>query len=97
MDVELGLATFADLSSGVGPQQRMRDLLKEAELAEQVAEKILFEHELFGNTRYVGQMSLDAVRHPDVLRSIELFGTEVAPVVRAEVQRREAARTVVSA
>src|SRR5579862_7360305 len=34
--MELGVATFADLSSGVSPQQRMRDLLEEAELAEQV-------------------------------------------------------------
>jgi probable LLM family oxidoreductase len=58
---------------------------------EQVAEKILFEHELFGNDRYVGQMSVGAVQHADVLRSMELFGTEVAPVVRAEVARREAA------
>jgi len=57
---------------------------------EQVAEKILFEHELFGHQRYVGQMSVGAVEHRDVLRSMELFGTEVAPVVRAEVARREA-------
>src|ERR1700727_1795763 len=34
--MELGLATFADRSSGVSPQQRMRDLLEEAELAEQL-------------------------------------------------------------
>jgi probable LLM family oxidoreductase len=58
---------------------------------EQVAEKILFEHELFGHQRYVGQMSVGAVEHRDVLRSMELFGTEVAPIVRAEVERREAA------
>jgi probable LLM family oxidoreductase len=57
---------------------------------EQVAEKILFEHELFGNERYVGQMSVGAVAHHDVMRSIELFGTQVAPIVRAEVARREA-------
>jgi len=50
---------------------------------EQVAEKILFEHELFGHQRYIGQMSLGAVEHSDVLRSMELFGTEVAPAVRA--------------
>ena len=56
---------------------------------EQVAEKILFEHELFGHQRYIGQMSVGAVAHKDVMRSIELFGTEVAPVVRAEVERRE--------
>jgi alkanesulfonate monooxygenase SsuD/methylene tetrahydromethanopterin reductase-like flavin-dependent oxidoreductase (luciferase family) len=58
--------------------------------AEQVAEKILFEHELFGHQRYIGQMSVGAVDHRDVLRSIELFGTEVAPLVRTEVARREA-------
>ncbi len=57
---------------------------------EQVAEKILFEHELFGMSRYVGQMSVGAVSHTDVLRSMELFGTEVAPIVRAEIARREA-------
>ena len=58
---------------------------------EQVAEKILFEHELFGMDRYVGQMSVGAVRHADVLQSMELFGTQVAPVVRQEIARREAA------
>jgi probable LLM family oxidoreductase len=54
----------------------------------EVAEKLLFEHELFGHQRYLAQMSVGAVSHRDVMRSIELFGTEVAPVVRAEVARR---------
>jgi probable LLM family oxidoreductase len=57
---------------------------------EQVAEKILYGHELFGHQRYLGHMSLGSVGHADVLRSMERFGTEVAPVVRAEVARREA-------
>jgi len=57
---------------------------------EEVAEKILFQHELFGHQRYLAHMSLGAVEHRDVLRSMELFGTEVAPLVRAEVARREA-------
>ncbi len=55
---------------------------------EQVAEKILFEHELFTMDRYIGQMSVGAVAHADVMRSIELFGNEVAPLVRDEVARR---------
>ena len=55
---------------------------------EQVATKILFEHELFGNDRYVGQMSLGAVAHRDVMGSIELFGTQVVPLVRDELARR---------
>jgi hypothetical protein len=33
-----------------------------------------------------------AVQHADVMRSIELFGTRVAPVVRAELERRESVR-----
>jgi probable LLM family oxidoreductase len=57
---------------------------------EQVAEKILFQHEVFGHDRYLMQSSLGAAPHREVLRSIELFGTEVAPVVRAEVARRRA-------
>ena len=44
---------------------------------ERVAEKILFEHGALRTTRrYVGQMSVGAVAHGDVMRSIELFGTE---------------------
>jgi len=60
--------------------------------AEQVAEKILFEHERFGNSRYLAQMSVGAVVHAEVMDSIERFGAEVAPMVRAEVARRTAGR-----
>ena len=58
---------------------------------EEVAEKILFEHELFGHQRYLAQMSAGEVAHRDVMRSIERFGTEVAPLVRSELERRAAA------
>ena len=57
---------------------------------EQVAEKILAEHALFANERYVAQMSVGAVAHADVLHSMELFGTKVAPLVRAELARAAA-------
>jgi probable LLM family oxidoreductase len=58
---------------------------------EQVAEKILYEHELFAHDRYLAQMSVGAVAHADVMRSIELFATRVAPLVREELARREGA------
>jgi probable LLM family oxidoreductase len=58
---------------------------------EQVAEKILFQHEIFGHQRFLLQSSLGAAPHREVLRSIELLGTEVAPIVRAEVAKRTAA------
>jgi probable LLM family oxidoreductase len=52
---------------------------------EQVAEKLIAEHKLFGHQRYVAQMSVGAVAHGDVLRSMELFATQVVPIVRAEL------------
>ncbi|MBA2349072.1 MAG: LLM class flavin-dependent oxidoreductase [Solirubrobacterales bacterium] len=62
--------------------------------AEQVVEKLLYEHELFGHDRQLLQMSVGAVDHAAVLRSMERFGTEVAPLVRAEVARRTAPAAV---
>ena len=50
---------------------------------EQVTEKILFEHELFGHQRFLAQMSVGTMPHAQVMRAIELLGTEVAPAVRA--------------
>jgi probable LLM family oxidoreductase len=55
-----------------------------------VIEKILFQHELFGHDRFLAQMSVGTMPHRQMMRSIELMGTEVAPVVRAEVERRTA-------
>ena len=52
---------------------------------EQVAEKILYEHELFGNTRFLAQTSLGNLPHDKAMRSIELFGTKVAPMVKKEL------------
>jgi alkanesulfonate monooxygenase SsuD/methylene tetrahydromethanopterin reductase-like flavin-dependent oxidoreductase (luciferase family) len=50
---------------------------------EEVVEKILFQHEVFGHQRFLAQMSVGTLPHDKVLRSIELFATEVAPAVRA--------------
>jgi hypothetical protein len=36
------------------------------------------------------QMGVGPVPHDAMLRSIELFGTKVAPAVRAEIARRNA-------
>ncbi len=49
---------------------------------QEVIDKILYEHSLFGNTRFLAQMSVGIVPHKQILRSIELFGTQVAPAVR---------------
>ena len=61
---------------------------------EQVAEKIVSFHDLFQPERYLAHMSIGAVSHRDVMRAIELLGTEVAGLVAAELRGRQAAEPV---
>jgi alkanesulfonate monooxygenase SsuD/methylene tetrahydromethanopterin reductase-like flavin-dependent oxidoreductase (luciferase family) len=48
-----------------------------------VIEKLLFEHQLFGYSRFCLQISFGGIPHEQVLRAIELLGTRVAPALRA--------------
>jgi len=52
---------------------------------QQVIDKILWEHELFGHQRFLMQMSVGTMPHDRIMRSIELLGTVVAPAVRRSV------------
>lgn len=49
---------------------------------QEVIDKMLYEHELFGYDRFLMQMTVGTMPHDVVLRSIELYGTVVAPAVR---------------
>jgi probable LLM family oxidoreductase len=53
---------------------------------QEVVEKILFQHEIFGHDRFLMQMSVGTLPHAAIMRSIELLATEVAPVVRRELR-----------
>lgn len=53
---------------------------------QEVIDKILYEHELFGNTRFLAQMSVGYMPHKKIMHSIELFGSKVVPVVRKEIE-----------
>jgi probable LLM family oxidoreductase len=57
---------------------------------QEAADKILAQHELFGHDRFLAQMSVGTLPHAQAMRSIELLGSEVAPLVRSEVERRTA-------
>jgi len=50
---------------------------------QEVVEKILFQHEVFGHERFLLQLTVGPLPHASVMRAIELYGTEVAPAVRA--------------
>jgi probable LLM family oxidoreductase len=58
---------------------------------QQVADKILAQHALFGHRRFLAHVGMGGLAHERVLRAIELLGTEVAPRVREAVAQREAA------
>jgi probable LLM family oxidoreductase len=57
---------------------------------DEVAAKILAEHRVFANTRFLVQMDVGGMDHARRMRAIELLGTEVAPRVRAGLERRAA-------
>jgi probable LLM family oxidoreductase len=52
---------------------------------QQIIDKIMFQHELFRHDRFLLQLTVGPTPHADVMRAIELFGTQVAPVVRKEL------------
>lgn len=52
---------------------------------EQVAEKIVHQHSIFGHDRFSVMFSVGTLPHASIMRSIELYGTEVAPLVRREL------------
>ena len=54
---------------------------------QEVIDKMLYEHELFKYDRFLLHLSVGTMRHDQVMRSIELLGTKVAPVIRQETTR----------
>lgn len=58
---------------------------------QEVIDKIMTYHEVYGIDRLVVQMGFGGVSQADHLNAIELLGTEVAPVVRSEIASHEEA------
>jgi probable LLM family oxidoreductase len=58
---------------------------------EDVAAKILWQHELFGHDRFLIQLTVGSIAHEQTLKAIELLGAKVAPIVREGLSRRAAA------
>jgi alkanesulfonate monooxygenase SsuD/methylene tetrahydromethanopterin reductase-like flavin-dependent oxidoreductase (luciferase family) len=54
---------------------------------QQIIDKLLYQHELFGHQRFIGQIDIGGLPFDKVAQAIELLGTEVAPVVRREMAK----------
>lgn len=61
---------------------------------EQVAEKIVAQHKIFGNDRFLLQMAIGTMPHAKIMKAIELYGTRVAPIVRKETAKSAPALAV---
>ena len=50
--------------------------------ANRVAEKILYQKEHLGITRFVAHLDIGAPSHMDLMKAIEILGTKVMPIVK---------------
>ncbi|WP_313891868.1 LLM class flavin-dependent oxidoreductase [Psychrobacillus sp.] len=49
---------------------------------QQIIEKILYQHELFGHQRYIGQMDFGGIPFDKLMKNVELIGTEILPAIK---------------
>lgn len=49
---------------------------------QEVIEKILYQHEVFGHQRYIAQIDFGGMPFDKLMKNIELIGTEVLPAIR---------------
>lgn len=55
---------------------------------DEIIEKALYQHQVFGNDRLLLQLSVGTMPHEKIMHAIELLGTKVAPVLREEIGKR---------
>ena len=53
---------------------------------EQIVEKVLQQHELFGHTRFLAQVDIGGLPFDKVAKNIELLATEVVPQIRKAIR-----------
>ncbi len=56
--------------------------------ANEAIDKILYLHEMFGLTRFSAHMDVGGPSHDMLMKSIELFGTKIAPKVREAIGKK---------
>ncbi|MBO9594250.1 MAG: LLM class flavin-dependent oxidoreductase [Niabella sp.] len=56
--------------------------------ANEAIDKILYLQELFGLTRFATHMDTGAPQHKDIMKSIEIYGTKIAPKVREALKKQ---------
>lgn len=56
---------------------------------QQIIEKILYQHELYGHQRYIAQMDFGGVPFDKVMKNIEIIGTEILPAIKKYTETKQ--------
>lgn len=67
--------------------QRSMEQLLAIGSPEEIADKIIYQHKLFGHTRFMGQIDIGGQKIAKVEKAIDLLANKVAPIVRKELQK----------
>ena len=78
---------FTPVTSEQMMYQRNKNEILAVGSAEELAEKILYQHKLFGHTRFMGQFDIGNQPLSKVEKSIDLLANKVAPIVRKELNK----------
>lgn len=57
---------------------------------QEIIEKILHQHEVFGHQRYIAQLDFGGMPYEKVMKQIEIMGTEIIPAVKKYTAKSEA-------
>ncbi|MDL4842975.1 LLM class flavin-dependent oxidoreductase [Aquibacillus rhizosphaerae] len=55
---------------------------------QEIIEKILYQHELFGHQRYIAQMDFGGMPFDKLRKNIELIGTEILPAIKKHTAKK---------
>lgn len=55
---------------------------------QQIIEKILYQHELYGHQRYIAQMDFGGVPFDKLMKNIELIGEEILPAIKKHTAKK---------
>jgi hypothetical protein len=98
-EIELGVYSLTDVSSGDSLAQRIHDIVDYGVAADQagldvfgvgehhaqeIAKKLAIQRELFGANRFIGLTDLGGLPHARVRESLDRLAADVAPVLRHE-------------
>lgn len=79
-----------DFSKRAFAQAQHKESIMNIGSPQQVIEKILYQHELFGHQRFIGQMDFGGIPFDKLMKNLELLEAEILPAIRKYTKKEEA-------